>query len=49
MNSLKIKFEISDEKLYDLDLVSKIERSRQDFNDGKGIVVKLEVLNDFWK
>ena len=49
MNSIKIKFEISDEKLYDLDFVSKIERSRQDFNDDKGIVVKLEVLNDFWK
>ena len=47
MKALKIKFEISKEKPYNPEFVAKIERSKQEFKDGKSIRVKKEDLQSF--
>jgi len=49
MKALKIKFEISKEESYDPDFVAKIEKSRQDFKEGKGKTMTVEELNNLWK
>jgi hypothetical protein len=48
MKALKIKFEIAKEKPYDPDFVSKIERSRQDNLQGKGVTITLDELKKLW-
>jgi phosphoribosylamine-glycine ligase len=47
MKALKIKFEISKEKPYNPEFVAKIEKSKQEFKDGKSIRVKKEDLQSF--
>ncbi|MDT8415643.1 MAG: hypothetical protein RQ735_09725 [Flavobacteriaceae bacterium] len=50
MQALKIKFEVSKEdKPYNSAFVEKIEKSRQDFKDGKGTVMTMDDLNGLWK
>ena len=51
LNSIKVKFETQttlneEESTYDPEFVAKIERSRQQHNEGKGRIVKIE---DLWK
>jgi hypothetical protein len=48
MKALKIKFEIAKEKPYDPAFVSKIERSRQDNLQGKGVTITLDELKKLW-
>ncbi len=49
--TLKVPFEKSKkpERSYNAEFVSKIERSRQNYKEGKGEVVTLEELNKLWK
>ena len=49
MKALKIKFEVSKEKPYNPKFVAKIQRSRQDYKDGKGKVMTMDELNALWK
>jgi len=49
VKALKIKFEIAKGETYNPDFVEKIERSRQDYKDGKGSRISLDQLNDLWK
>jgi len=49
MKALKIDFEITNEDTYNPDFVAKIEKSKQDYKEGKGTVVTLEELNALWK
>ncbi len=49
MKALKIEFEITGDDEYNPEFVAKIERSRQDYKDGKGAVVTLDELNSLWK
>ncbi|MBU2525956.1 MAG: hypothetical protein KKC03_05080 [Bacteroidetes bacterium] len=50
MQALKIKFEVSKEdKPYNSAFVEKIEKSRQDYKDGKGTVMTMDDLNGLWK
>ncbi len=44
--ALKIKFEISSEKTYNLEFVDKIQESRGQFENGEFTVIKVE---DLWK
>lgn len=47
MKALKIKFEISKEKSYNTEFVKKIEKSKQEFKEGKSIRVEKEDLQSF--
>jgi hypothetical protein len=47
MKALKIKFEISKEKPYNPKFVAKIEKSKQEFKEGKSTRVKKEDLQSF--
>jgi len=47
MKALKIKFEISKEKPYNPEFMSKIKKSKQEFKDGKSTRVKKEDLQGF--
>lgn len=49
--TLKVPFEKSKkiESPYNREFVSKIERSRKNFREGKGTVVSLKELNDLCK
>jgi hypothetical protein len=50
VKALKIKFkETKQEKPYNPEFVAKIEKSRQDYKDGKGTVMTVEELNELWK
>jgi hypothetical protein len=49
MQALKIKFEISKVKPYNPDFIAKIEKSKQDYKDGKGTVMSMDELNNLWK
>lgn len=50
VKALKIKFEVSSiETPYNPEFVSKIEKSRKDYKDGKGTVMTMNELNDLWK
>ncbi len=47
MKALKIKFEISKEKPYNPEFIEKIEKSKQEFKEGKSTRVKKEDLQSF--
>ncbi len=47
MKALKIKFEVSKDLPYNPEFVAKIEKSKQEFKDGKSIRVKKEDLQSF--
>jgi len=47
--ALKIKFESVKGETYKPDFIEKIERSRQDYKNGKGIKMTLDQLNGLWK
>ena len=49
VKALKIKFEVSKKGPYDPNFVSKIEKSRQDYKEGKGKLPVMEELNKLWK
>jgi hypothetical protein len=49
MEALKIRFEVARESPYDPAFVSKIQKSRQDYQDGKGTVLNMDELNNLWK
>jgi hypothetical protein len=47
--ALKIKFESAKGETYKPDFTEKIERSRQDYKNGKGTKMTLDQLNGLWK
>ena len=47
MKAFKIKFEITNEKSYSPEFVAKIEKSRQEFKEGKYTRVKKADLENF--
>ncbi|HMS29839.1 MAG TPA: hypothetical protein PKD32_08345 [Saprospiraceae bacterium] len=49
LEALKIKFEFSKDKEYNPEFVTKIEKARQDYKDGKGKVYTSDQLNALWK
>jgi len=49
VKALKIKFEITNEKTYNSDFVSKIEKGREDFVNGKGTIMSIDQIKDLWK
>lgn len=49
MRAFKIRFEVSNEKPYNPEFVAKIQKSRQDYKDGKGRVIAIEELNALCK
>jgi hypothetical protein len=49
MKALKIKFEITKDNPYDPKFVAKIEKSREDYKNGKGRKITLDELNSLWK
>ena len=51
LKAMKIPFETNKEKKspYNPEFVAKIEQSREDFKDGKGVVMTIEELNALWK
>jgi hypothetical protein len=46
VKALKLKFEITNEQLYNKNFVKKIEQSRKQYNEGNFTVIKTE---DLWK
>lgn len=49
MQALKIKFEISKESPYNPEFVEKILQGKKDIEQGKGISLSMEELNDLCK
>lgn len=51
MKALSIKFEFTDkdEKPYDDAFVAKIQKSQDDYKQGKGKTYTVEELNKLWK
>lgn len=49
VKALKIKYELTNEKVYNSYFVAKIEKSRQDYKKGKGKVMTMDELNQLWK
>lgn len=49
LEALKIRFEFSKDDAYSPEFVAKIEKSKQDYKDGKGKVYTTEQLNALWK
>jgi hypothetical protein len=50
VKAFKIKFEVTaTEEPYKPEFVAKIEKSQQDYKDGKGTAVTLDELNNLWK
>lgn len=53
MKALKIKFVVTKESgttpNYNPEFVAKIQKSRQDYKEGKGKVMTMDELNAFWK
>lgn len=47
--ALKIKFEVAKDNPYDAEFVAKIERGRKDYENGKGIIITMDELNDLCK
>lgn len=45
LEALKVKFEYSKDETYNPEFVTKIEKARQDYKDGKGKVYTMEQLN----
>ena len=46
MKALKVDFTIEKKSPYNPEFVAKIEKSRQDIKDGKGVIIAVE---DLWK
>jgi hypothetical protein len=49
MRTLKIEFEVAKEKPYNPEFVAKIQKSRQDYKEGKGKTMTMNELNALWK
>jgi hypothetical protein len=49
MKAMKIKFEISKSKPYNPEFIKKIRQGRKDIQEGKGISVPLDELQNLWK
>jgi hypothetical protein len=49
VKALKIKYERTNERAYNADFVTKIQKSRQDYKKGKGKIMTLDELNQLWK
>jgi len=50
IKALKIKFEMATaDKSYNPDFVAKIQKSREDYDAGKGTPMTIEELNKLWK
>ena len=49
LKALNIKFEMAKESPYNPEFVTKIEKSRKDFKDGKGKTVTISELEKLWK
>ena len=49
MKAFKIKFEINNEKPYNPAFVAKIKKSKQEYIDGKGVVMTTEELKNLCK
>lgn len=47
MKALKIKFEVNKDKHYNPEFVKKIEKSKEEFKEGKSTRVKKEDLQNF--
>ena len=47
IKALKIKFELAKEKPYNLDYVTKIKRSDEDFKNGRLTTVEINDLNKY--
>ena len=44
-----VKFETTKKSPYNQEFVDKIQKSRQDYTEGKGRVVTMDELNRLWK
>jgi hypothetical protein len=50
LQSLKLKFEMNtDEKKYNAEFVAKIDKSKKEIEEGKGIKINAEDIDDLWK
>jgi len=49
MKALKITFEVTGKEAYDPEFVAKIEKSRQDYKEGKGTTITIDELDALWK
>ena len=49
MQALKIKFEVSTQEAYKPEFVEKILQGKKDIEQGKGISLSMEELNDLCK
>ena len=47
--TLKIKFEVAKDTPYDPVFVAKIERGREDYENGKGVTFSIDELNQLCK
>lgn len=47
MKALKIKFEVNKDPHYNAEFIKKIEKSKQEFEEGKSTRIKKEDLQDF--
>jgi hypothetical protein len=44
-----MKFEVSQEKAYNAEFVAKIDKSRKEIQEGKGIKLTSEAIDNLWK
>jgi len=49
LKALKMKFEVSQEKTYNAEFVEKIDKSRKEIQEGKGIKLTSEDIDNLWK
>ena len=49
LKALKMKFEVSQEKAYNSEFVAKIDKSRKEIQEGKGIKLTSEAIDNLWK
>ena len=49
LKAFKIQFEVTKETPYNPDFVAKIQKSREDYKEGKGRTVTIEELNALCK
>ena len=47
--ALKIKFEVSKESTYNPEFVEKVLQGKKDIEEGKGVALSVEELNDLCK
>lgn len=48
LKALKMKFEVSQEKTYNAEFVEKIDKSRKEIQEGKGMILRMEELNSLF-